>query len=73
MLDTRADVGEEEDQERTYRQEQRRQYKATDEADTKQTKKTQKKKKLEPSLKWKTLGMEEYKEPYVLCRSPCSA
>ena len=31
-------------------------------ADTKQKGKSQKKKKLEPSLKWKALGMEEYRE-----------
>ena len=34
--------------------------------DTKQKSKSQKKKKLEPSLKWRALGMEEYKEGLVL-------
>lgn len=34
----------------------------TKDKDTKQKNKTQKKKKLEPSLKWKALGMEEYRE-----------
>ncbi|KAK3083056.1 hypothetical protein FSP39_012730 [Pinctada imbricata] len=58
------DVGDEDDQEYSYRQEQRRQKQIIEEPEKDQkSKKPQRKKKLEPSLKWKTLGMEEYKEP----------
>ncbi|XP_060598171.1 outer dynein arm-docking complex subunit 2-like isoform X1 [Ruditapes philippinarum] len=49
-----------------YNREKSQDHKLTKEyskdKDTKQKSKSQKKKKLEPSLKWRALGMEEYKE-----------
>ncbi|KAJ8320963.1 hypothetical protein KUTeg_002550 [Tegillarca granosa] len=62
-MEKKVEIKDDEDGEYTQRTEQHTQRKQDQQDKDKQQKqKTQRKKKLEPSLKWKTLGMEEYKE-----------
>ena len=58
--DSRSNGGDEEYRDRT--QDRTVQREQTKDTDNKNKGKSQKKKKLEPSLKWKALGMEEYRE-----------
>nr|XP_022323852.1 armadillo repeat-containing protein 4-like isoform X1 [Crassostrea virginica] len=63
-MDAKRVEEDEDDRESTgYRPDRSKQKAEEDSKDKGQKQKTQKKKKLEPSLKWKALGMEEYQEP----------
>lgn len=64
-MDARRVEEDEDDRESTagYRPDRSKQKTEEDSKDKGQKQKAQKKKKLEPSLKWKALGMEEYQEP----------
>ena len=58
-----ADRHDDDEPDGTHRTDYARQHKEQDKDKDRGTKDTvQKKKKLEPSLKWKALGVEEYKE-----------
>lgn len=66
-MDARRVEEDDDDRESTagYRPDRSKQKTEEDSKDKGQKQKAQKKKKLEPSLKWKALGMEEYQEPWV--------
>lgn len=62
-MDVRVEQQDDDDANETYRSEAPRggrQKTMDDQEKDKQKSKSQKKKKLEPSLKWRALGMEEY-------------
>lgn len=71
-MDARRVEEDDDDRESTagYRPDRSKQKTEEDSKDKGQKQKAQKKKKLEPSLKWKALGMEEYQEPWVF-KFPC--
>lgn len=59
-MDVKIEQQDDEDMGETYRSETQKHKKQTDDQEKEKKTKTQKKKKLEPSLKWRALGMEEY-------------